>query len=185
MLHRLPRSRVCANVVSFGPAPWEGVFRRFRVMFRAVALALTCAVGLPGVSWAVDKDKAEYVGGTLAAMAPKTEGVLATSDTTKLIFVGEKSGGIVEIPYKKVLDIEYGQKVGRRWKSALLLGPAMLFSKGRKHYVTITFKGQSGDEAAIFELGKEIVRPTLTILEARTGRKVTYQDEEAAKARGN
>jgi hypothetical protein len=145
---------------------------------RAVALALACAVGFPAASWAVDKDKAEYVGGTLSTVESNTPGVLATSDSTKLIFVAEKNGGIVEIPYKKVLDIEYGQKVNRKKSSVLL-------TKGRKHYLTITYKGEPTDEAAIFELGKDIVRPTLTILEARTGRKVTYQDEEAAKARGN
>jgi hypothetical protein len=155
------------------------------VIRRVLALALLCAVGVPEMSWAVGKDKAEYVGGTVANMAPKTEGVLATSDATKMMFVAEKSGGMLEIPYKKIVDIEYGQKVGRRWKSAILLSPVMLFTKGRKHFVTVTYKGKAGDEAAIFELGKDLVRPTLTILETRTGRKVTYQDEEAAKARGN
>ena len=154
-------------------------------MRRTLALALLCVVGSSEVALAVGKDKAEYVGGTLANIPPQAEGVLATSDPTKMMFVAEKSGGMVEIPWKSIKDVEYGQKVGRRWKSAILLSPVMLFTKARKHYVTITYKSKTGDQAAIFELGKEIVRPTLTILETRTGRKVTYQDEEAAKARGN
>jgi hypothetical protein len=85
-----------------------------------------------------------------------------------------------------VADVEYGQKVGRRWKSAILLSPVAIFMKGRKHFVTITYKDQAdADQAAIFEVGKDAIRTTLAILEARTGRKVTYQDAEAAKARGN
>ena len=155
-------------------------------MRRTLALALLVAVGSSDLALAVGKDKAEYVGGTIANLPPNAEGVLATSDPTKMMFVAEKGGGMVEIPYKKISEVEYGQKVGRRWKSAILLSPVMLFTKGRKHYVTITYQDKSGaDQAAIFELGKEIVRTTLTILETRTGRKVTYQDEEAAKARGN
>lgn len=155
-------------------------------MRRTLALALVCVVGFETAAFAVGKEKAEYVGGTVGNLAPKTEGVLATSDPERLMFVAEKSGGILEIPYKKITDLEYGQKVGRRWKSAILLSPVAIFMKGRKHYVTITYSDKEGkDQAAIFELGKDIVRPTLTILETRAGRKVTYQDEEAAKARGN
>jgi hypothetical protein len=154
-------------------------------MRRSLALALFCVVGFQAAAFAVGKDKAEYVGGTVASIPPQAEGVLATSNPTKLTFIAQKSGAMVEIPWKSIREVEYGQKVGRRWKSAILLSPVMLFTKARKHYVTITYRGAKEDEAAIFELGKDIIRPTLTILETRTGRKVTYQDEEAAKARGN
>ena len=34
----------------------------------------------------------------------------------------------------------------------------------------------------VFELGKDMVRTTLAIMEARTGKKIQYQDEEARKA---
>jgi len=34
----------------------------------------------------------------------------------------------------------------------------------------------------VFELGKEIVRTTIVTLEARTGRKVEYEDDEARKS---
>ena len=37
-------------------------------------------------------------------------------------------------------------------------------------------------QAAVFELGKDIVRVTLAAIEARTGRKIEYQDEEARKS---
>jgi hypothetical protein len=34
----------------------------------------------------------------------------------------------------------------------------------------------------VFELGKDIVRTTLAILEARTSKQIQYQDEEARKS---
>jgi hypothetical protein len=153
---------------------------------RAVALAALAAVGLSGPAFAVGKDKAAYVGGTVNTLAQGTEGMLGTSDTKKLMFVAEKGGGLVEIPYRSISDVEYGQKVGRRWKSAILLSPVALFMKGRKHFVTITYTDpEKAEQAAVFEIGKDAIRTTLAVIEARTGRKVMYQDEEARKARAN
>jgi hypothetical protein len=154
-------------------------------MRRLVAATLLAAVSVTPAAFAVDKDKAMYVGGT-ASMAPKAEGTLATSDPDKLMFVAEKGGGIVEIPWKRIDEAEYGQKVGRRWKTAIFLSPAALFSKGRKHYLTISYKDKKDEmQSAVFELGKDLVRTTLTVVETRSGRKITYQDEEAAKSRAN
>jgi hypothetical protein len=152
--------------------------RRIAVAFVITAFASTSVL-------AVGKDKVMYVGGTLP-VAPKAEGNLATTDDAKMVFVAEKGGGMVEIPWKKIEEAEYGQKVGRRVKTAILLTPLALFSKGRKHYLTITYKDKNDEgQSAVFELGKDTVRTTLAVVEARTGRKVTYQDEEAAKSRAN
>ena len=58
-----------------------------------------------------------------------------------------------------------------------------LFSKKRKHYLTIGFKDEEGkDQVAVIELGKDIVRSTIPIVETRSGKKIEYQDEEAKKA---
>ena len=44
-------------------------------------------------------------------------------------------------------------------------------------------KDEAGNEqVAILELGKDIVRTTLPILEARSGKKILYQDEESRKS---
>jgi hypothetical protein len=67
------------------------------------------------------------------------------------------------------------------------VGLFLLFSKKRKHFVTIGYKDNDGKEqVAVLELGKDIVRTTLPILEARSGKKIEYQDEDAKKAsKGN
>jgi len=154
-------------------------------MRRLVALTLLLAFTVTPAAIAVDKEKAMYVGGT-APLAPKTEGILATTDDTKLVFIGEKGGGMIEIPWKRIDEAEYGQKVGRRVKTAIFLTPLALFSKARKHYLTITYKDKKDEmQSAVFELGKELVRTTLTVVETRSGRKITYQDEDAAKSRAN
>ena len=38
------------------------------------------------------------------------------------------------------------------------------------------------DQVALIELGKDIVRATLPIVETRSGKKIEYQDEEARKS---
>ena len=152
--------------------------RRLAAVAVLISIAATPALAL-------DKDKAMYVGGT-ANVAPKAEGMLATNDAEKLMFVAEKGGGLIEIPWKRIDEAEYGQKVGRRVKTAILLTPLALFSKARKHDLTISYKDKNDEmQSAVFELGKELVRTTLTVVETRSGRKITYQDEEAAKSRAN
>ena len=145
---------------------------------------------------AVDGDKAAYFGGTHAAYAgakDPIEGELNTRLEEALILRPTKkdfAGQDLQIPYQQILDIEYGQKAGRRVGAAVattvLLGPiglVTLFSKKRKHYLTIGYTDQSGKEqVAVIELGKDIVRTTLAIVETRSGKKIEYQDEEARKA---
>ena len=41
---------------------------------------------------------------------------------------------------------------------------------------------QDKQHAAVFELGKSVVRTTIATLEARTGKKVEFQDDEARKS---
>ena len=97
------------------------------------------------------------------------------------------------ITFKSIADLEYGQKAGRRVGTAVattvLLGPiglVSLFSKKRKHYLTIGYKDEAGvDQAAVLELGKDIVRTTLAIVQARSGRQIEYQDDEARKSASN
>jgi hypothetical protein len=65
---------------------------------------------------------------------------------------------------------------------AVLVSPLALFSTKRNHYLTITRKvAPDKEQAHVFELGKDIVRTTLKILEVRTGKEITFQEEEACK----
>jgi hypothetical protein len=122
-----------------------------------------------------------YVGGTLSGLKEKTEGRLVTSSETTLTFdAGSK--GSAAIPYASVKSLEYGQKAGRRVGVAIMVSPLALFSKKRNHFLTIGYTDPAGKEqAGVFELGKDIVRTTLKILEVRTGKEIELQDKEACR----
>jgi hypothetical protein len=146
-----------------------------------VALAAIISVGLTGVARAVDSDKAAYVGGTLSSLKEKAEGKFATSSEAEILFEAGGKGSIA-IPYADISSLEYGQKAGRRVAVGILVNPLALLSKKRNHFLTITYKDQAGkDQAGVFELGKDIVRTTLKILEVRTSKEIEFQDSEACK----
>jgi hypothetical protein len=142
---------------------------------------LALVVVAVAVVGAVDKDKAEYVGGTLTMLQEKAEAKLDTRSDADFVFdAGVK--GRVSIPYAKIEDLEYGQKAGRRVGVAILVSPLALFSKKRKHFVTVTYKDANDkDQVGVFELGKDIYRPVLKILEVRSGKDIVFQDTDACK----
>jgi hypothetical protein len=151
---------------------------------RFVALCVLGALAAPAVVSAVDGKKAEYVGGTISGVKEGAEGKLDTTDDQTLRFTAEKNSPI-EIPYASISELEYGQKAGRRVGVAIMVSPLALFSKKRKHYLTISYKDAAAkDQAAVFELGKDIVRTTLKIIETRSGKDVQFQDDDARKSIG-
>lgn len=103
--------------------------------------------------------KAAYVGGTLASLKAGAEGTLQVSAADAASF--QYDGGQLSIPYNKVESIEYGQKAGRRVGVAIAVSPLALFSKKRKHFLTISFLDAEGKkQGAVFELGKDIPSAT-------------------------
>lgn len=131
--------------------------------------------------WAVGSKDTSYIGGTINAIKEGTEGSSSAKD--EKVFVFEYKDGKLNIPYDRVNDLEYGQKAGRRLGLALTISPWLLLSHKRKHFLTLGYLDENDkQQAAVFELGKEIVRVTLATLEARTGKKIEYQDEEARKS---
>ena len=121
-----------------------------------------------------------YVGGTITSVKENTEGKVSVTDEKNFIF--DSKNGKISIPYAQVNSLEYGQKAGRRLGLAIAVSPLFLFSKKRRHFLTVGYKDE-GDkqQAAVLELGKGIVTPTIAALEAKTGKKVDYEDDEARK----
>jgi hypothetical protein len=148
----------------------------------SLRLPVGILVLLAGVALsAVDGDKAMYMGGTITNVQEKAEGRLATSSTSEIAFDAGKKGAF-SIAYASITSLEYGQKAGRRVAVAVLVSPLALFSKKRNHYLTITYKDAAGSEqAGVLELGKDLVRTTLKILEVRTGKEIEFQDAEACR----
>jgi hypothetical protein len=155
-------------------------------MKRAVSLAVVVSLLLSASLLAVDGRKALYMGGTVPGLLEKTEGRFDHSNDDHLIFTPDKKGtAAVAIQWAAVTELEYGQHAGRRVAVGILISPWALFSKKRKHFLTITYKDPAGKEqAAVFELGKDIIRTAAKVLETRTGKDIIYQDDEARKELG-
>jgi hypothetical protein len=87
------------------------------------------------------------------------------------------------VPYENINILEYGQKVDRRYLMAIAISPLLLLSKKRKHFLTVGYSDEQGrQQALVFQVNKSHIRPVIVSLEAKTGRKVEYQDPEARKA---
>lgn len=125
--------------------------------------------------------KAEYVGGTRPDIPPGCGGLVQAVDDHYFAFYSGKAS--LRIPYEKINMLEYGLKVDRRLAMAVIISPLFLLSKKRSHFLTVGYTDEQGrEQALIFRVEKNAVRSMLVSLEARTGLKVQYQDEEARKA---
>ncbi len=127
------------------------------------------------------QSRAEYVGGTASNLDTGNSGSIELGDDHYLAFYSKKAQ--VRVRYDRVNLIEYGQKVDRRLAMAVIISPVFLLSKKRQHFLTLGYADNDGkQQALVFRVDKNGIRPTLVGLEARTGLKVQYQDEEARKA---
>ncbi len=149
-------------------------------MKKMIAAFLAFTLLSPALFGGVGSHNADYVGGTVSSIKAGTEGKVSSDDEKVYVFTYKE--GDLKIPYDRVEALEYGQKAGRRLGLALTISPWLLLSKKRKHFLTISWKDDNDkDQAAVLELGKDIVRVQLATLQARSGRKVEYQDDEARK----
>ena len=142
------------------------------LIFVGVSLAL--AAGEPGV-------RTQFIGGTLSGVKPKSQSRIDLTSAEALGIRFEKTA--LRIDYRKVNTLEYGQNVSRRYAAAILISPVLLLSKARRHFVTIGFLDDAGaQQALVIRVEKGDIRSVLASLEARTGRRVEYTDDEARKS---
>lgn len=123
----------------------------------------------------------EYVGGTRPDLPGGCVGSIEATDEQYLVFWARKTN--VRVAFDKINLLEYGQKVDRRYALAVVISPLFLLSKKRQHFLTVGYTDERGQQQAlVFRVDKNDVRSVLVSLEARTGLKIQFQDEEARKA---
>jgi len=145
-----------------------------KAVFLLALGACVAAGGQPGF-------RVEYVGGTIAQIPQGCSGRAQTTDEQFFVFYSK--GASWRVPYETIDLLEYGQKVDRRYLAAVIVSPLFLLSKSRAHFLTVGYTDENGKhQALIFRVNKEDIRSALVSLEARTGRRVEFQDEEARKA---
>jgi hypothetical protein len=124
--------------------------------------------------------RAEYIGGTVGTIPTSNLGDIQLTDQIYFKFSSKITQ--MRIPYERINLVEYGQKVDRRYLTAAIISPLFLMAKKREHFLTIGYQDDDGhQQALIFKVNKNDIRQTLVELEARTGQKVGYQDEDARK----
>jgi hypothetical protein len=143
-------------------------------LFLVALLALTAAAAERGV-------RAQFIGGTVPGLAVKSSAMLDLTGSDVLLF---SSGPVqVRIDYRKINTLEYGQTVTRRYAAAVLISPVLLLSKSRKHFVTLGYVDADGNQQAlVFRVEKGDIRTVLASLEAHSGRRIEFQDDEARKS---
>ncbi len=124
---------------------------------------------------------AEYVGGTITQIPAGCHGTVQAVDAEFFVFYSGKASW--RVPYAKINLVEYGEKVDRRYLAAVLISPLFLLAKKRQHFLTVGYSDEDDhQQAMIFKVSKDDIRAMLVSLEARTGRKVEFQDDDARKS---
>ena len=133
------------------------------------------------VAMAFGQTPAEYVGGTESKLSSGTSGQFEVTDSRYFAFYAHKTQ--LRVPYERINLVEYGQQVDRRLAMAVVISPIFLLAKSRKHFLTIGYTDADGaQQAMVFRVDKNGIRPALVAIEARTGLRIQYQDLEARKA---
>lgn len=134
-----------------------------------------------GVLHAAPAAQVHYVGGTLSQLPAKTSGTLRIGDEDCFTF--QSSGNTIRVPYRDVNMLEYGQRVSRRYLEAIVISPLFILAKRRAYFLTVGYTDSDGrQQAMVFQVSGKEIRPVLVGLEARSGRRVEYQDDEARKS---
>jgi hypothetical protein len=76
------------------------------------------------------------------------------------------------IPYDAIHEITYERSTHPRAKTAIFLSPFALFSKGKKHWLTVTFDNSGKSDFVLLQLEKGEYQQILAALETQTGKKI-------------
>ncbi len=125
-------------------------------------------------------DKVEYF---KAAEAGQKKGetidgsLVFDSNKKEVSFVHKKTTGLT-IRYDTIKSMLYEKASRPRYTSGILLAWPLLFTKGKKHFLTIQYTDESGSgKYAVFRLDKSNFRDALAKAEADTGKKVERTEE--------
>jgi len=143
--------------------------------------ALALLVALPLLQAGDSGTRALYIGGTVPGVHSKSTVRIDVEQSDVMQFSSTRTS--FAVPWGNVTTIEYGMRVSRRYVEAVLISPVFLVAKKKSHYLTIGYQDADGaQQAIVLQVGKDEIRALLVSLEARTGRRIEYQDEEARKA---
>lgn len=158
---------------------FAGQFRMVVVFVALISSSLAAATAVPaaGQSPEMSFDKLE-LRTTFGGAQEGQEGRLAVN-ADRIRFLSKNGRAeYFSIPSKAVTDLFYSRVSGRRIKTAILVSPLLLFSKGKKHYMTISFNDGAGLAGAVeFRLDKSNYRGTLHAVDSVSGVPLEFDQE--------
>lgn len=149
---------------------------------KIVAPFLGLALLMAGLAFAQNQfDKAEYT--MPAAPGQKKgevyQGTLKLDSTAKEVQFLSTGGSVpLRVKYEAIKSMLYERAAKPRYAAAILVSPLFLFSKSKKHYLTIQYTDAVGTgQYALIRLNKGNFREALAAVEAETGKKVERTEE--------
>jgi hypothetical protein len=117
----------------------------------------------------------------------EVDGQLSIDPSAKTIVFGSYASGskkhpapTISLQFKStsITSALYERSSRPRYIAALLIAWPLIFTKGKKHFLTIQYASDSGEgKYAIFHMDKGNYREILAAIEAATGKKVERSEE--------
>ena len=120
-----------------------------------------------------DFDKAVYIKPMEGAKGEPLPGVLRFDTTKKEMQFAITSGSpALSVKYEAIKGLLYEYTAAPRYAAALVV-PPLLFTKSKKHYLTVSYLDAAGTPRyAMFHLDKSNFQEVLTRAESETGKKM-------------
>ena len=151
-----------------------------KLIVGGLVLALLCGVCFGQGQF--DFDKAEYIKPAAAGSkkGATIAGILRLDATKKEVQFVDKKGNPapLSVKYDAIKSLLYEKTSKPRYAAGLLVAWPLLFTKSKKHYLTIQYTDATGaGEFAIIHLDKSNFREAVDRAEAETGKKVERSEE--------
>lgn len=152
-----------------------------RGMGTVLGLLIALAVPLSTALAQKDFDKAEYIkaAGPGQKKGETVEGTLRFDGNSKHVEFVAKGGSLpFDIKYDSIKSLLYERAAKPRYGAGLLIAWPLLFTKSKKHFLTIQYTDEAGaGQYAIVRLDKSNFREAIATAEAETGKKVERSEE--------
>ena len=164
------------NYVAYEPDCYYGG-EKAAAAICALTLALplvTAALAQSATAHGSDRFKdVKYLKTADKKKAEEVEGELEINKQTSEIRFQAKGAELVKLEKTQVTNLSYERASRPRYISAMLIAWPLIFTKGKKHFLTIQYKNAAGQgEFALFHLDKGNYQRILASAEATTGVKV-------------
>ena len=147
-----------------------------KVVWKNMFVALIAVALLANVVSAFAQTKFEDIKLIKSRDGKKAEELDAELEINKesgeILVKEEKGGGTLNIAKTQVTKIVYERASKPRYAAGLLLAWPLLFTKSKKHFLTIQYKESEKGEFALLRLDKNNYQAILAVVEAATGVKV-------------